>query len=262
MKIIVITGSSRGIGFGLANAFLELGCAVVVSGSVQESTDLAVVKLSDRFGHEMVIGKPCDVRDPHEIQTLWDLAMNRFGRVDIWINNAGISHFTNEVWKLSTDEVENVVQITLLGAIYGSMIAVREMLVQGFGSIYNMEGMGSDGRKHTGLTIYGMTKYGLHYFTESLAQELQGTSLIIGSLRPGMVATDMLKEGYQDKPEEWERDKRIFNIIADRVETVTPWLAKQVLDNKKTGARISWMTKRKMLMRMISIPFKQRNLFD
>jgi short-subunit dehydrogenase len=107
-----------------------------------------------------------------------------------------------------------------------------------------------------------MTKYGLHYFTESLVEETRSTSLIVGSIRPGMVATGMLKEGYRNRPEEWERDKRIFNLIADRVETVTPWLARQILSNQKTGVTISWMTKRKMLMRMMRIPFKKRELFD
>jgi NAD(P)-dependent dehydrogenase (short-subunit alcohol dehydrogenase family) len=262
MKIVVITGSSRGIGFGLANSMLDLGCAVVVSGSSQETTDEAVNKLVEKVGHERLLGIGCDVRHPQEIQALWDQAINRFGRVDIWINNAGISHDTNEVWKLSTDEVERVVQITLLGAVYGSMIAIRGMLDQGFGSIYNMEGLGSDGRRIKGLTIYGTTKYGLHYFTESLAEETRGTSILVGSLRPGMVATDMLKDGYQDRPEEWERDKRIFNIIADRVETVTPWMAKRILENKKTGVQISWMTKRKMFLRMMSMPFRKRELFD
>ena len=262
MKTVVITGSSRGIGFGLAESLLDLGCAVVVSGSSQESTDEAVRKLLGQFGHERLLGRACDVRHPQEIQSLWNEALARFGSVDIWINNAGISHSTNKVWKLSTEEVERVVQITLLGAVYGSMIVVREMLEQGFGSVYNMEGLGSDGRRIKGLTIYGMTKYGLHYFTESLVEETRGTSIIVGSLRPGMVATDMLKDGYQDRPEEWERDKRIFNIIADRVETVTPWLAKRILENKKSGVQISWMTKRKMFLRMMSMPFRKRELFD
>jgi NAD(P)-dependent dehydrogenase (short-subunit alcohol dehydrogenase family) len=262
MKTVVITGSSRGIGFGLAESLLDLGCAVVVSGSSQESTDEAVRKLLGRFGHERLLGRACDVRRPQEIQSLWNEAVACFGSVDIWINNAGISHITNEIWKLSTEEVERVVQITLLGAVYGSMIVVREMLDQGFGCIYNMEGLGSDGRRIKGLTIYGMTKYGLHYFTESLVEETRGTSIIVGSLRPGMVATDMLKDGYHDRPEEWERDKRIFNIIADRVETVTPWLAKRILENKKSGVQISWMTKRKMFLRMMSMPFRKRELFD
>lgn len=262
MKVVVITGSSRGIGYGLADSFLDLGCAVTISGSSHESTNDAVRKLTDKHNNEKVFGHPCDVRDMETLQALWDAAVDRYGKVDIWINNAGISHPTKEIWKLDSEAVENVVQITLLGAVYGSMVAVRKMLDQGFGSLYNMEGMGSDGRKHAGLTIYGMTKYGLHYFTESLVEETRGTSLIVGSIRPGMVATDMLKEGYRDRPKEWEKDKRIFNLIADRVETVTPWLAKQILSNQKTGATISWMTKRKMLLRMISIPFKKRDLFD
>jgi NAD(P)-dependent dehydrogenase (short-subunit alcohol dehydrogenase family) len=262
MKVIVITGSSRGIGFGLANAFIDLGCSVVVSGSNPESTDDAIAKLSIKTDPSRLLGKPCDVSNPSAIQSLWDTTVERFRRVDIWINNAGISHITNEIWKLSTEEVENVTQITLLGAVYGSMIALREMLEQGFGSLYNMGGMGSDGRKHRGLTIYGMAKYGLQYFTESLVEEARGTPIIVGSLHPGMVATDMLKEGYQDRPEDWERDKRIFNIIADRAETVTPWLAGKILDNKETGARIRWMTRRKMLLRMLSLPFRKRELFD
>ena len=262
MKVVVITGSSRGIGFGLADALLDLGCSVVVSGSSQESTDDALAKLSRKVDPGRLLGKPCDVRDPQDIQALWDAVIDRFGRVDIWINNAGISHLTNEVWKLTAGEIENVVRITLLGAILGSRIALRGMLDQGFGSLYNMGGMGSDGRKHPGLIIYGMTKYGLQYFTESLVEETRGTSILVGSLRPGMVATDMLKAGYQDRLEEWERDKRIFNIIADRIETVTPWLARRILSNKKTGATISWMTRRKMLLRMISMPFRKRELLD
>ena len=262
MKVVVITGSSRGIGYGLADSFLDLGCAVTVSGNKHESTNDAVGKLTNKHNDAKVLGHPCDVKDMQALQSVWDAAVNCFGKVDIWINNAGISHASKEIWKLDPEAVEKVIQTTLLGAVYGSMVAVRGMLVQGFGSLYNMGGMGSDGRKHTGLTIYGMTKYGLQYFTESLAKETRGTSLIVGSIRPGMVATDMLKEGYRDRPDEWERDKRIFNLIADRVETVTPWLAKQILSNRKTGATISWMTKRKMLMRMMSILFKKRELFD
>jgi NAD(P)-dependent dehydrogenase (short-subunit alcohol dehydrogenase family) len=262
MKVVIITGSSRGIGFGLANAFIDLGCTVVVSGRNLESTEDAIARLLAKTDPSRLLGKPCDVTDLPAIQSLWDTAMDRFGRVDLWINNAGISHTTNEIWKLSPEEIENVIQITLLGAVYGSVIALRGMLDQGFGGLYNMGGMGSDGRKHRGLTIYGMAKYGLQYFTESLVEEARGTPIIVGSLHPGMVATDMLKEGYQGRPGEWERDKRIFNIIADRVETVTPWLAKKILENKETGARIRWMTRRKMLLRMLSLPFRKRELFD
>ncbi|MBN1454582.1 MAG: hypothetical protein JW963_26430 [Anaerolineales bacterium] len=59
------------------------------------------------------------------------------------------------------------------------------------------------------------------------------TPLIIGALRPGMVITDMIVDRYKDRPAEWKRAKKIFNIIADRVENVTPWLARQIIANQK-----------------------------
>jgi NAD(P)-dependent dehydrogenase (short-subunit alcohol dehydrogenase family) len=76
----MVTGSSRGIGFGLATAFLDLGCSVVVSGSNQVSTDHAVAKLSESYRGEMFLGKVCDVRDPRAIQSLWDAAKDCFGQ--------------------------------------------------------------------------------------------------------------------------------------------------------------------------------------
>ena len=89
MKTIVITGSTRGIGYGMATAFLEMGCAVVISGRQQAVVDQAVSALADRFGAEKVFGTACDVRKLDQVQGLWDAAAAHFGRIDIWINNAG-----------------------------------------------------------------------------------------------------------------------------------------------------------------------------
>ena len=91
--------------------------------------------------------------------------------------------------------------------------------------------------------------------------EAKETPVIIGSLRPGMVATDLLTERYKDRPEEWERAKKIFNIIADRVENVTPGLAKRMLTNHKNGAVLAYSSTWKLLWRMVSQPFIKRNLF-
>jgi NAD(P)-dependent dehydrogenase (short-subunit alcohol dehydrogenase family) len=68
-----------------------------VSGSTQESTDNVVSDLLSKVVHGKVLEKPCDVRDPGAIQSFWDAAVDRFGKVEIWINNAGISRVTNEV---------------------------------------------------------------------------------------------------------------------------------------------------------------------
>ncbi|TET97303.1 MAG: SDR family oxidoreductase [Anaerolineales bacterium] len=261
MKSIVITGSTRGIGFGLAESFLARDCAVMVSGRSREAVDKAIKELRSKNPENRVFGHPCDVRDPEQLQVLWNEAMSRFGKIDIWINNAGLSGPQMMTWGLAPDQVKEVVDTNILGVIFGSQIAVRGMLDQGYGSIYNMEGMGGDGRMHEGLIPYGMTKYGVNYFTRGLVKETKGKSLIVGSIRPGMVLTSFLTDQYKDRPEEFEKAKRIFNIIVNRVEDVVPWLADKILENDKSGICISYMSRWKFLFRFLSAPFTKRDIF-
>ena len=257
----VITGSTRGIGLGLAEDFLSRGHSVTVSGRGQEAVKKVVASLASRFDAESVLGMACDVTNPAQVQALWDKSVERFGKVDIWVNNAGWSGEQGMVWERPEEELTGVITINLLGTTYGSQVAMKGMLAQGVGAIYNMEGMGSDGRKHAGLTLYGTSKYAVHYFTESLALEAKETPVLVGGLRPGMVVTGLITDRYKDRPEEWERAKKIFNIIADRVENVAPWLAKQMLENKKNGAMLAYSSTWKLLWRLVKQPFVKRNLF-
>ena len=105
MRVVVITGSSRGIGFGLASAFLQRGCGVVVSGSTTESTKKAVKSLSVVKDDNRLLGAPCDVRNPSEVQALWDQAVSRFGKVDIWVNNAGLSGPSLKLWEQESGDL-------------------------------------------------------------------------------------------------------------------------------------------------------------
>jgi NAD(P)-dependent dehydrogenase (short-subunit alcohol dehydrogenase family) len=262
MKVVVITGSTRGIGYGLADSFLALGCAVVVSGRTDETVEKAVGELSARYETERVFGQPCDVTDYRQMKALWDAARARFGKIDIWINNAGIGHPQVNFWELPAEQVEAVLGTNLLGAMYGSKVALQGMLDQGSGAIYNLEGLGSGGFRVPGTSVYATSKAGLRSFDDTLARETRGTPLIVGALRPGMVITDLVTKPYEGRPEEWERAKRIFNIIADRVETVTPWLARRILDNTKNGARISWSSTWKVMGRFLAAPFRKRDLFE
>jgi hypothetical protein len=77
-----------------------------------------------------------------------------------------------------------------------------------------------------------------------------------------MVMTELVTGPYDGRPEEWAKAKRIFNIIADRVETVAPWLAQQVLANEKNGACISWSSNWKIMGRFLTSPFRRRNICD
>jgi NAD(P)-dependent dehydrogenase (short-subunit alcohol dehydrogenase family) len=233
LKVIVITGSSRGIGYALAEAFLARGCAVVLSSRRRETLDDAVARLTARYGSEQVAGCLCDVTQESQHEALWTQAVARFGRVDVWINNAGLGHSTMRVWDGSPDLPRQVVETNLLGAMYGSRTAARRMLAQGHGAIYNMEGMGSRGERRAGLVYYGTTKYGLDYFHRCLVDDARGTPLTVGALSPGMVMTEMITGQYVDRPEDWARVKGLFEIIADEPGPVAAWLADRILRNRK-----------------------------
>jgi NAD(P)-dependent dehydrogenase (short-subunit alcohol dehydrogenase family) len=263
MKNIVITGSTRGIGYGLAEAFLARGCAVTISGRTPEKVEEVVARLSVAYGPERVQGQPCDVRHFAEVQALWDAAEARWGRVDVWVNNAGIGTAQTDFWKHEPEELAAVVQTNVLGAMYGARVALAGMLAQGSGSFYNMEGLGSgDGRRVEGLILYGTTKSALSYLSDALIAETKGSPVLVGALLPGMVATEMLTDPYRGRPEDWERAKPIFNILADRVETVAPWFAEKVLENTKHGVRFRWLTRGKAMARFLMAPVRKRDLFD
>ena len=121
--------------------------------------------------------------------------------------------------------------------------------------------MGSGGRKVEGTSVYATSKAGLRYLDEVLVQEAEGTPVLVGVLRPGMVMTDLVTKPYEGRPEDWEEARRIFNIIGDRVETVTPWLAQKVLENEKNGAVISWSSNLKIMGRFLTARFRKRDLF-
>ncbi len=261
MKSIVITGSTRGIGYGLADAFLARGCRVTVSGRTREGVDEAVDRLTARHDPQRILGHPCDVTRFEQVQELWDASRAHWGQIDIWINNAGIAHAQTDFWEHPPEEIAAVVETNVTGAMYGARVAIKGMLEQGSGSFYNMEGLGSDSRRVEGLTLYASTKHGLKYLTDALVAETKGTPLLVGALRPGMVVTDMLTQQYTDRPEEWERAKRVFNILADHVETIAPWLADQVLANTKSGVRFKWLSRGKAMVRFLTAPFHKRDLF-
>ena len=77
-----------------------------------------------------------------------------------------------------------------------------------------------------------------------------------------MVASKLITKQYEGRPEEWERSKRIFNILSDRVETVTPWMAKKILTNNKNGKCISWLNRWKIIKRFMFAPIHKRQIYD
>lgn len=261
MKNIIITGSTRGIGLALAVEFLRLDCNLAISGRSQGSVDTAVKFLSANPSSGKVIGYTCDARSPEALQGLWDAAAREFGSIDIWINNAGVATCETPAWDYTPEQINAVVDTNVKGAILGTGVALRGMLAQGNGAVYNLEGLGSDKGPHiTGQSLYATTKAALRYFDDSLAMELKGTAVISAAILPGMVLTDMLLSDYRDDPVKLKKVRFIYNVLAEMPETVAPVLVKKILANKKNGARIRFASPASTFLRFLLAPFRKRDV--
>ncbi|MCQ3806918.1 MAG: SDR family NAD(P)-dependent oxidoreductase [Acidimicrobiaceae bacterium] len=260
-KRIVITGSTRGIGNGLAREFLKRQCQVAVSGRSAESVAEAVAELGEYYGSSKVCGRACDVTDPKQLQELWDHAEQAFGGVDIWINNAGVSIGREPLWTQSDDKLASLVDTNLTGTLLASKTAISNMVRQGHGQVWNTEGFGSDGATQAGMAAYGATKRAVRYINKALHKETADTAVQVCTVSPGIVVTDLLTGDYDLTSEQWEKSKKVFNILGDEVHTVTPWLADHILATDKSGARVVWLTRRKALARFMTAAFRKRDLF-
>ena len=259
MTTAVITGSTRGIGFGLARELLARGCAVVITGRTREAVDAAL----DELGRgDEVLGIPCDVTDPASVQRLWDGAVGAFGRVDLWVNNAGTTTTPIPFWELPIEQVHQTVRTNVLGTMHGTMVALRGMKAQsGGGHIFNIEGMGSKGEVQEGVITYGATKAAVGYLDKAVAKELKGSPVRLTSVRPGINITDhLLHDAHVLSPERWRKTRKVMNILGDLPETTTPWLAEQMLQQQGSG-HIAWLSNGKVAWRFATAGFRKRDLF-
>ena len=124
-----------------------------------------------------------------------------------------------------------------------------------------MEGFGSNGMVQEGMASYGATKRAVNYLNKSLRKDVAGTGVQVCTLSPGIVITDLLISDYDTSSEEWQRVRRIYNILADKVDTVTPFLVDGILKSAKDGAKVEWLTTPKVIGRFLTARFKKRDLF-
>jgi NAD(P)-dependent dehydrogenase (short-subunit alcohol dehydrogenase family) len=268
MASVVITGSTKGIGRGLATEFLRRGHAVVVSSRQQSDVDQAVRELGTVAAGDRparVTGRTCDVTRKTDCQALWDFAVAAFGRVDFWINNAGraVSRFAVH----DTDEatVHSLVDGNFKGTIFGSQVAINGFRRQGGGALYNMLGgsFGS-GRLTPNMGVYSATKAADFKLSQYLVEENRSAGILVGTISPGMLISDnWFIEQRQMDPAEWPKIRPLLNVLCDHVDTATPWIVEQVLANREPGRRIAWLTNGKILRRFVAryVFGQKRDLF-
>jgi len=159
-----------------------------------------------------------------------------------------------------------------MGILYGARVAMRGMTVQESGKetepgrrpmIWFMEGHGSDGRIMSGLSVYGAAKRAVRYVAHALAREAQDTVVRIGTLSPGIMITDFtMKQIDRADRESWERTKKVFNILADKPQTVAAFLVPRILAARRNDTHIAWLTGRKIMARFMFAGILRRSVIE
>jgi len=259
---VVITGSTRGIGLGLAREFLARGHDVMISSRTPQAVDQVVSELREAWPDRNIAGRVCDVADYGQVQNLWSRAEEILGCVDIWVNNAGMETGADIFYRQSRESIAATINTNVTGLMYCNQVAIKGMYKQeGGGKIFNMEGFGSNGMVRPAVSVYGTTKCGVRYFTKAMALELKGSPVKVCYLSPGIVITDLLVPPPEKRGEGWEQSKKILNLLADTVETVTPFLVEGMLQVKEGGEAVRWLTPKKIIMRKLQSYFRKRDVF-
>lgn len=198
-KVAIITGSSKGIGKGIAHLFLRAGAKVFICGSSEEHVQDTInefVRMG--FKSENMLGMGFDISDTEKIKECVSKVINTWGKIDILVNNAGIT--SNESLLNSTDEIfEKMYNINVFGTVKMTREVVKYMKDTG-GSIINTSSMvGINGGKNQ--SAYASSKFAINGLTVSWAKELGEYNIRVNAVAPGVVMTDMMKNAVSAEME-------------------------------------------------------------
>ncbi len=184
-KVAIITGAAKGIGFATAKRFSQEGAKVIIVDIGSEAIKAAVDQIPGAEGHVM------NVTDRASIQSVVDEIIQRHGRIDILINNAGITQDARLI-KMTEAQFDTVIDVNLKGVFNCTQLVVPHMLEAGSGAIVNASSVvGLYG--NFGQTNYAATKFGIIGFTKTWARELGPKGIRVNAVCPGFIATEMVK---------------------------------------------------------------------
>jgi 3-hydroxybutyrate dehydrogenase/3-oxoacyl-[acyl-carrier protein] reductase len=190
-RVAVITGGSRGIGRGIAEAFATQGAAVVISGKSKEKGEQA---LDEMGAGDRAMFVPTDVRRQEDVNNLIDQAAKRYGSVDILVNNAGGSDRFALVHEMTDEAWQNALDFNLNAAFWGSRRALRYMLERGWGRIINISSVEGKQANKAAVAHYITNKHALNGLTKEVAFDYGTQGITCNAICPGAIETDTMRE--------------------------------------------------------------------
>ncbi len=187
-KVAIVTGGSRGIGNAIAGLLADHGAAVVVSGRDADRLRSAVKELEQRGG--AVLGVAADAAKREDADRLVEAARERFGRIDVLVNNAGITR-DGLLVRMKDDDWDQVMEVNLRGAFLMTRAVAKAMVRQKTGGrIINIAST-AGAMGNAGQVNYSAAKAGLIGLTKACARELAHWSILVNAVAPGLIDTDM-----------------------------------------------------------------------
>jgi 3-oxoacyl-[acyl-carrier protein] reductase len=211
-KTAIVTGATKGIGRGIAEALVRAGVNISISARKEAEIESAVGELSE-LSEAGVTGVVCDVRDFDEVKALIAHAVTEFGGIDILINNAGIGIFES-VEKMSPEDFRAVLETNLFGVFYCCHEAIPVMKKRGGGYIINISSLAGT-NAHPQMAAYNASKFGLNGFSEALMQEIRHDGIKVSYIMPGSVNTEFGGDETNDSKRWQLQPEDIARVVLD-----------------------------------------------
>lgn len=195
-KVAVVTGGTRGIGYAVVKKFLENGASVVLWGSRQETVDKAIESLRQEDPDWQVTGMDPDLGSYEEVARALDSVKKKYGKIDIMVNNAGISA-RDSLYDYKPEDFDRIMDLNVNSVFRCSKAAAAIMREHGGGVILNTSSMVSFYGQPAG-SGYPASKFALNGLTKSLARELGRDHIRVNAVAPGVTRTDMMEAVPQE----------------------------------------------------------------
>ena len=195
-KSAIVTGATRGIGFGIASTFAMYGCSIVITSRSESDCTARAAEISEKYGVRC-IGVAANSTSKEDAQRAVACAVENFGKLDILVNNAGITGSSEYFWELPDEDFDKVIDTNLKGAFIFSQAAAVQMIKQCSGRIINIA---SNGGLIGSLKLgaYAASKAGVMSLTRTMANELARYNICVNSVCPGYVLTAMNEKMFSD----------------------------------------------------------------